>query len=79
MSFSSLGKTAYEASYEITLQNSKAEEAQVKILQYIPYSWKITEESAPSVKESSNQVSWTVTLPPQEEVKVTFKVQVRFE
>ena len=77
--FSSLGKTAYEASYEITLQNSKAEEAQVKILQYIPYSWKITEESAPSVKESSNQVSWTVTLPPQEEVKVTFKVQVRFE
>jgi hypothetical protein len=78
-SFTSLGKTAYEASYEMTLQNSKAQEAQVKIIQSIPYSWKITEESTPSVKESSNQVSWTVTLPPQKEVKVTFKVQVRFE
>ncbi|MBK1719917.1 DUF4139 domain-containing protein [Thiocystis violacea] len=68
---------AYEASFVIELKNAKFEPVQVLVRETIPGDWSMTQESLPHVKEASNLAAWTVEVPADGEVTLSWRVQVR--
>ncbi len=67
-----------ESSYEITLGNAKDQAVDVLVVEPIPSDWEMLSESAPHTKSSSGTASWTVHVPPNEHVTLTYSVRVRF-
>lgn len=68
----------YESSYSIELKNGGGESAEVKVLETIPGDWQILEESGKHNKESSDTVSWTVSVPPEGSKTLTYTVRSKF-
>ena len=68
----------YEMSFEISLRNHKKEDVSVKIVEPIPGDWEILSKSHDYKKTDAHTVEFTVTVPKDKEVKVIYKVRVKF-
>ncbi len=71
-------KNVYEAVFEISLRNHKQEDVKVQVIEPIPGDWEITESSLPYNKTSSHQAEFNVPVPKDKEVKLTYRVRMRF-
>lgn len=66
-----------EEAFEITLRNRKAEAAEVRVTEHFYRwpNWTIIQQSDPSEKIDANSAEFRVTLKPDEEKKITYRVR----
>lgn len=69
---------AFESAYEIVLKNAKKEAVTVKVQEPVPGDWIITNESHPHSKGASNTAVWNVAVPAEGNVKLTYRVLVKY-
>jgi len=67
-----------EAAYEISLRNHKKEGITVRVVEPIPGDWKILETTHPYEKEDSRTAVFPVKVDPDREVKIRYRVRIRF-
>ena len=66
-----------ESEYTITLRNAKSQSVNISVIEPIPGDWKITQESHPHKKSSSNTASWLINIPAEGETQLTYRVQIK--
>jgi hypothetical protein len=67
----------YESAYEIRLRNRKAEPVVVRVIEPIGGEWNILESSHPAKKTAAFEAEFQVSLPPDQEAVVTYRVRVK--
>ncbi|MFD2204481.1 DUF4139 domain-containing protein [Kiloniella antarctica] len=78
-SYENLSRNSYQLTQEITLSNSGDKSVSVDVVGHLPGNWKILEESAKHVKESSRKVIWTVDVPAKGKSTFDYKLRVSHE
>jgi hypothetical protein len=73
-----ISKDTYEVAFEITLKNHKKEDITVKVVEPLPGDWKVLESSLPYKKEDANTIFFDVPAKKDGEVKLSYRVRVRF-
>lgn len=64
-------------SYQISLRNHKKEAVKVQVIEHSYGDWKLTAQSQPSVKKDSHTFEFSVDVPADGEVKVTYTIEVK--
>ena len=68
----------YEAAYEISLRNHKKEDIVVKVVEPIPGDWTMVESSHPHKKSEAFTAEFSVPVPKNQEVKLTYRVRMKY-
>jgi len=68
----------YEAAFEISVRNHKKEEVVVKVVEPIPGAWTMLTSSHEYKKTDARMAEFTLTVPKDKEVKMTYSVKMRF-
>ena len=68
----------YEAAYEISLRNHKKEGVTVRVVEPIPGEWKILDATHSHEKEDSATAVFPVKVDPDREVKLRYRVRIRY-
>ena len=73
---SSRQDTAEEA-FEITLRNRKTQPVEVRVVEHLyrGLNWRVVQHSHPFQKEDAQKIEFRVTLQPDEEKKITYRVR----
>jgi hypothetical protein len=77
-SWNAISGNTYEAAYEVSLRNHKKEAITVRVVEPIPGDWKILDTSHPYEKEDSRTAVFPVKADPDREVKLKYRVRMRF-
>jgi hypothetical protein len=75
-SFNKIDSKTSQGSFEIKIHNAKPTEQTVRYIQNLPSGWQILSENQKSQKKDSNSIYWDITIFPEDEVTLTFKVLV---
>ena len=78
ISWEKIASDTYEAGFEISLKNHKKEAVTVRIIEPVPGDWKMTSSSHKYNKTEAFTAEFNVNVPKDEEVKVNYKVRMRF-
>lgn len=73
-----IASDTYEAAFEITLRNHKAENIAVRMIEPVPGDWQVLSASHKAVKASSSQLEMNVPVQKDGETVVTYRVRMRF-
>jgi len=73
-----IAKNIYEASFEISLNNHKKEDAVVKVVEPIPGDWTILNSSHEYKKTEAFTAEFLVPVPKDQEVKLTYTVRMKY-
>ncbi|MCC6797024.1 MAG: DUF4139 domain-containing protein [Candidatus Hydrogenedentes bacterium] len=73
-----IGTNVHESAYEITLRNHKETDITVDVVEPMPGDWRILEKSHEFVKEDARTAVFSIPVPKDGEVKLTYRVQVRY-
>jgi hypothetical protein len=68
----------YEAAFEISVRNHKKEDVVVKVVEPIPGAWTMLNSSHEYTKTDARMAEFTLTVPKEKEVKMTYSVKMRF-
>jgi hypothetical protein len=68
----------YEAAFEISVRNHKKEGVVVKVVEPIPGAWTMLSSSHDYKKTDAHTAEFTLTVPKDKEVKLTYSVKMRF-
>ena len=73
-----IGTNVHESAYEITLRNHKEIDVTVDVVEPMPGDWRILEKSHEFVKKDARTAVFSIPVPKDGEVKLTYSVQVRY-
>ncbi len=73
-----LASDTYEAGFEISLRNHKKEDITVKVIEPVPGDWTMLSSSHEYAKAAAFSAEFIVPLPPDTEVKLTYRVRMRY-
>jgi len=73
-----LASDTLEASFEISLRNHKKEDVVVKVVEPIPGDWTMLSSSHEYKKTEAFAAEFTIPVPKDQEVKLTYGVRMRF-
>ncbi|HUT84218.1 MAG TPA: DUF4139 domain-containing protein [Thermodesulfobacteriota bacterium] len=73
-----LASDTFEASFEISLRNHKKEDVMVKVVEPIPGDWTMLSSSHEYKKTEAFAAEFTIPVPKDQEVKLTYGVRIRF-
>lgn len=73
-----LTENRHEAAFEIDIRNHKEEEVNVDVVEPMPGTWTILEESVKHVKKDAQTAIFTLKVPANGEAKLTYRVNVRY-
>ena len=73
-----LATDTYEAAFEISVRNHKKEDVVVKVVEPIPGDWTMLSSSHEYKKTDARMAEFTLTVPKDKEVKMTYSVKMRF-
>ena len=76
MDYKRITTQLYESEWELTLRNHKEEAITVSIIEPIRGNWKMIANSHPYTKKDAYHIQFDVLVNPDEEKKVTYRVQV---
>jgi hypothetical protein len=81
--FKSLGRDerrryGYESAFEIVLRNAKKEAVTATVREPVPGDWRVIAESHRHEKVAAGTAQWRVSVPPEGETRLTYRVQVRY-
>jgi len=68
----------FEAAFEISLRNHKKEDVRVKVVEPIPGDWSMLNSSHEYLKTEAFTAEFTIPVPQDKEVKLTYRVRMRF-
>lgn len=68
----------YEVEWEIKLRNHKDEDARVRVVEPVPGDWEVLRSSQAYEKIEAHTLQYVVDIPKDREVKVAYRVRVRF-
>lgn len=68
----------FESAYEFVLKNAKKEAVSVQVVEPIPGTWEVLQESHPHKKAAAHAASWSIKVPAGGEARLTYRVRVRF-
>ncbi len=71
-----IAPNVWESAYAITLRNHKESDVTVDVVEPMPGDWRIIEKSQDFVKKDARTAIFTVLVPKDGEVKITYRVQV---
>lgn len=73
-----IASNVHESEFEITLRNHKETDISIDIVEPMPGDWRILQKSHEFVKKDARTAVFSVPVKKDGEVKVTYRVQVRF-
>ncbi|MBI5579468.1 MAG: DUF4139 domain-containing protein [Deltaproteobacteria bacterium] len=73
-----LSADTYEAAFEISVRNHKKEDVVVKVVEPIPGAWTMLSSSHQYKETDAHMAEFTLTVPKDKEVKMTYSVKMRF-
>ncbi len=73
-----LGRDVMESSFAIELRNAQREPVSVVVREPIPGDWTMLRESAPHTKVAAGTAEWTLTVPAEGSVTLTYTTRVKF-
>lgn len=73
-----LGKQVVESGYRLDLKNTTTTPRQVTVFQNVTGEWKILRETHPH-EEEDKRLKWTLSLGPQEEVSLRYRIRMNVE
>lgn len=76
--YNMVGNNVHQSSYKIVLRNHKDTAVTVDVVENIPGDWKILGSSHPSVKKDFQTAVFTIPVPADGEVELTYQAQIRF-
>ncbi|MCF6284754.1 MAG: DUF4139 domain-containing protein [Candidatus Hydrogenedentes bacterium] len=76
--FKRIANNFHESAYTITLRNHKDTAITIDVVEAIPGDWKILEESHPHVKKDARTAIFTIPVPADGEVELSYRVRVTF-
>ncbi|MBU0533690.1 MAG: DUF4139 domain-containing protein [Candidatus Omnitrophica bacterium] len=76
MDWKKIASNVYEAEWEISIRNHKEEDAEVQIIEPIPGDWTILKSSHKYEKIEAHTLKYTVKVPKDGEVKITYRVRM---
>ena len=68
----------YDASFEVTLENSRDEAVVVEVFDAMQGNWQVLEESQPHEKRNAFTPVWSVEIPAKGKTTLTYRVNARF-
>ncbi len=71
-----IARNVYETGWEISIRNHKEEDTEVQIIEPIPGDWTILSSSHPYEKIEAHTLKYTVKVPKDKEVKITYRVRM---
>lgn len=74
--YKQLSTQLYESAWEITVRNHKEQEVQVGVIEPLSGNWQVISESHPHKKLDAFTIRYDVTVPPDAEVKVQYRIRV---
>ncbi|HEY8298518.1 MAG TPA: DUF4139 domain-containing protein [Candidatus Baltobacteraceae bacterium] len=74
--FQFMGGCSADSSYEITVANAKSIAQNVLVVESIPGSWRILDESAKHTKTSASTATWTLPVAPGGHTTLTYTARV---
>jgi hypothetical protein len=78
MDWKKLTADTYEAAFEISIRNHKKEDVVVRVVEPIPGAWTMLGSSHDYKKADANTAEFTLMVPKDKEVKLTYSVKMRF-
>lgn len=69
---------AFESAYEIVLKNAKPEAVTVTVKEPVPGDWRMLSENLPHKKEAAGTALWTVTVPPNGQATLQYRVLAQY-
>ena len=76
--FAQISDRVCEAEFEITVRNHKGQDVVVDIVEPMPADWKILSKSHDFVKKDAHTAIFSVPVPKDGKVAVTYRVQVQY-
>jgi len=76
--FKVIANNVHESAFEITLRNHKTTDITVDVVEPMPGDWRVLEKSHEFVKKDARTAIYSVAVPKDGEVKVTYRVQVKY-
>lgn len=73
-----IGTNVHESAYEIALRNHKETDITIDVVEPMPGDWRILEKSHEFVKKDARTAVFSIPVPKDGEVKLTYRVQVRY-
>ena len=78
MDWKTIGSCGGESTWEITLKNHKDTAVEVEDYEPIGGDWEILSSSIPSTKKDANTFTFDVKIPARKDVKITYRVRIRW-
>jgi hypothetical protein len=78
MGWKTLGSCGSESEWEIALRNHKDSAEEVEDVEPVAGEWEVLSESHPHTKKDASTFTYTVKIPARSEVKIHYKVRVRW-
>ncbi len=67
----------HEAAFVMELNNAKAVQVTVRVLEDIPGDWQMLQESQPHTKPAAHLASWQVAIAAEGKTTLTWRVRIR--
>jgi hypothetical protein len=76
--FKVVGQDVYETAFELSVRNHKESAVTVDIVEPMPADWRVLEKSQEFTKKDAHTAVFTVEVPVDGEVKVSYRVRVKY-
>jgi len=76
--YKALGPNMHESAFTISVRNRKDAAIKVDVVEPMPGDWNILNESAPHVKKDAHTAIFTLDVPADGEVKLSYRVRIRY-
>ncbi len=75
--YKALGPNSHESAFTIVVRNRKDTAIKVDVVEPMPGDWTVLEESSPHVKKDARTAIFTLDVPADGEVKLSYRVRVK--
>lgn len=76
--YSRIGDRTHESEFKISVRNRKDTAVKVDVVEPMPGDWRVIKESQPHVKRDARTAIFTLDVPADAEVELTYRVRVTF-
>jgi len=76
--YKALGPNSHESAFTIVVRNRKDTAIKVDVVEPMPGDWTVLEESSPHVKKDARTAIFTLDVPADGEVKLSYRVRVKY-
>ena len=76
--YRSINPRTHEAEFKISVRNRKDTDIKVDVVEPMPGDWTVLSESHPHVKQDARTALYTLDVPADKEVELTYRIRVTY-